>query len=234
MYDYPHAESASLFADLEAELDELGDRTFTGPNVESLPIDGLSYVSDFVSADEERALLVAVDQGHWNAIWQRRTQHFGRRYEGWISGERECAALPDWAQPIGRRIKTLSLFEELPNQIGINEYLPGQGIAPHIDRHCGPVASLSLGSGCVMDLVSLFGKPTISFWLAPRSLIVLRGEARSAWKHGIARRQKDVIDGRIYRRRRRVSITFRRLVDLEPIERRPGPDIDGSQPARVA
>ncbi len=35
----------------------------------------------------------------------------------------------------------------MPNQLTINEYIPGQGIAPHIDTHSafeGAIVSLSL------------------------------------------------------------------------------------------
>lgn len=40
------------------------------------------------------------------------------------------------------------------NQLIINEYLPGQGINPHVDNptlFSSPIVSVSLGSECVME-----------------------------------------------------------------------------------
>jgi alkylated DNA repair dioxygenase AlkB len=48
--------------------------------------------------------------------------------------------------------------------------------------------------------------------LEPGSLLVLSGEARFAWTHGIAARRFDVIDGVRTARARRVSLTFRTVV----------------------
>ena len=217
MYEYGDIDNRNLFSDCEQHLYDIFDSAIGGPSVEMLPVDGLAYVPDFISVDEEKALLYETGQGVWDETWLRRTQRFGLLYDGTEVGDGQgTPGIPCWALPFCLRLVERGAFEALPNQIGVNEYLPGQGIAPHVDRHGGPVASLSLGSGCVMDLVSLFDKPTVSFWLAPRSLVVIKGEARSAWKHGIARRQKDVINGMAYRRRRRVSITFRKIECPQP------------------
>ena len=79
----------------------------------------------------------------------------------------------------------------------VNEYLPGQGIAPH--RDYAPfgrtVVSLSLLSPCVMD----FRHPPTGrrerLLLEPRSLLVLADEARYDWEHGIAPRKRDAWHG---------------------------------------
>ncbi|MYB95200.1 alpha-ketoglutarate-dependent dioxygenase AlkB [Candidatus Poribacteria bacterium] len=49
-------------------------------------------------------------------------------------------------------------------------------------------------------------------WLAPRSLVVLNGEARHEWLHGIAARKWDDWDDHKYVRGRRVSLTFRKVI----------------------
>merc|ERR1712176_947260 len=47
-------------------------------------------------------------------------------------------------------------------------------------------------------------------WLPANSLLLLRGEARYAWQHGIVARTTDCIsEGEIVPRGRRVSLTFR-------------------------
>ena len=49
--------------------------------------------------------------------------------------------------------------------------------------------------------------------LPRRSLLVLAGEARHAWRHGIAARRTDVVGGGTVARERRVSLTVRRVRD---------------------
>ena len=52
--------------------------------------------------------------------------------------------------------------------------------------------------------------------LEPRSLVVMRGEARNDWKHGIPARKSDAFAGQTWRcpegAHRRVSLTFRTVV----------------------
>src|SRR5262249_42740034 len=99
---------------------------------------------------------------------------------------------------------------EPADQLIVNEYLPGQGITPHID--CVPcfgpvVVSLSLSSACVMELSR--GAEHLSLLLRPRSLLVLGGEARQAWRHAIVARRSYTWEGVRLPRTRRVSLTFR-------------------------
>ena len=105
---------------------------------------------------------------------------------------------------------------EVADQVIVNEYKPGQGISSHID--CEPcfkdtIVSLSLGSGCVMNFRNKSDKTKkIPVWLAPRSLVILSGEARYEWLHGIAARKWDEWDGEKHERQRRVSLTFRKVI----------------------
>ena len=106
------------------------------------------------------------------------------------------------------------IFQVAPDQVLINEYHPGQGIADHVDRidHSGEiVVSLSLLSEVVMDFKPLAGTPgdPVQRILPRHSLLVLAGEARHRWTHGIAKRLNDKINGRTVPRHRRISITFR-------------------------
>jgi alkylated DNA repair dioxygenase AlkB len=93
----------------------------------------------------------------------------------------------------------------------VNEYLPGQGIAPH--RDYAPfgrvVASLSLLSPCVMDFRHAPTGRRERLLLEPRSLQVMAEEALYHWEHGIAPRKRDVWHGLPVVRGRRLSVTFR-------------------------
>jgi alkylated DNA repair dioxygenase AlkB len=174
---------------------------------------GLSYEPEFITAGEERVLLWHADRGAWSDFWTRRTQFYGIRYERsalQIDPSAEAREpVPAWCDAMRRRLVERGLMDRMANQIGINEYLPGQGIAGHVDYFRGMVVSLTLGSGCVMDITEPLTKRIVSLWLAPRSILVLQSEARNVWEHGIARRQKDIVNGHPIRRGRRVSITFR-------------------------
>ena len=124
--------------------------------------------------------------------------------------------LPQWLEGLVYRLEKEGYMPEGTDQVIVNEYQPGQGISSHID--CEPcfketIVSLSLGSSCVMDFTNKFDrKKKFPVWLAPRSLVVLSGEARHEWLHGIATRKWDEWDECKYMRNRRVSLTFRKVI----------------------
>lgn len=172
-------------------------------------IEGLTYVQDFVSHQEETALLAHLDGVPWSTEMQRRVYSFGSRYGP--TGERlPRGPLPDWVQEIAERLHDQGLFHPLPDRALANEYLPGQGISPHVDYKSDfgdTVASLSLGSDVVMDFAR--GGAKLSVWLARRSVVVMHGVARYKWTHAIARRKSDRVGPFTVPRGRRVSLTFR-------------------------
>ena len=67
---------------------------------------------------------------------------------------------------------------------------------------------MSLNSGVVMSFKS-YKNEEKHLYLAPRSVMVLSGEARYAWFHSISGRKIDKVEGDFNFRRRRVSLTFR-------------------------
>ena len=74
------------------------------------------------------------------------------------------------------------------------------------------IAALSLGHGIAMKLQPPQpGGATRLLWLPPRSLLVFTAEARYAWRHGIASKRGDRVDGGWRPRGRRVSVTLRRV-----------------------
>lgn len=179
-------------------------------------VDGLSLLLNFVSVAEEMRLLQLIDEMPWSEELKRRVQHYGYRYDyqkRGLSREDYLGPLPQWAEVLGERLVSRKLFEARPDQVIVNEYLPGQGIAPHVDREScfgEVVASLSLESTVTMDFIKATER--VSVPLPPRSLVALRGPARHSWRHGITARLTDRIDGSLVERRRRVSLTFRTTV----------------------
>lgn len=186
---------------------------FDSPSPPLPRIAGLAYRPAFVTAEEETQLLAAIEQAPWRQDFKRRTLHYGYHYDYRDGTARPATAIPNWLAPLCGRLVASGHFALAPEQVLINEYLPGQGIAPHIDRPAfgGTVASLSLGSDCVMRLQHAEDARQEEIVLERRSLLVLSGDARYRWLHGIAPRKTDRTGDRIITRARRVSFTFRNL-----------------------
>jgi alkylated DNA repair dioxygenase AlkB len=182
-----------------------------------LPTAGV-YWSNFVDEAAEAELIRVIDSEAWRDDLKRRVQHYGYRYDykaRRVTADSYLGPLPEWLRAIAVQLVEDGVFEHEPDQVIVNEYLPGQGIASHID--CEPcfgdiIASLSLGSACVMDFDDVQSGERRSHQLECRSLLVLRGEARFAWKHGIPARKTDMVDGLAFPRERRVSLTFRNVI----------------------
>lgn len=177
-------------------------------------INGLTYVRNFISESEQNSLLKKIDSELWLTELKRRVQHYGYKYDyakHQINNAMYIAPLPDWSLAVAKRLQQ-SYSPTLPDQVIVNEYEPGQGIANHIDcKTCfkDTIISLSLGSPCVMEFINPKKDLKKSLLLEPRSLIILKGEARYEWAHGIAKRKSDNFQGQIFKRTRRVSLTFR-------------------------
>jgi len=116
----------------------------------------LYYVPDFITAEEEQALLrnvYAAPKPKWTQLSNRRLQNWGGlpHPKGMVP-----EPMPEWLSRICERIGDTGAFEGAnlrPNHVLVNEYLPGQGIMPHTD---GPlyyptVTTISLGDSLVLD-----------------------------------------------------------------------------------
>lgn len=184
----------------------------------SIPeIDGLSYIPDFIDVASEDALIQTIDAEPWITELKRRVQHYGWRYDykaRSVTNDLRIGALPEWLQRYAAGLQQAVYFPETPDHVIVNEYQPGQGITAHID--CVPcfadtIASLSLGSPCVMDFTNSKTGEKSSLLLEPRSLLVFSGDARYVWQHAIAGRKTDRFNGQIIQRTRRISLTFRKV-----------------------
>jgi len=145
-------------------------------------------------------------------------QHYGWKYDYTarrVDESMRLGALPDWLMDYCQRLYADGHLPKIPDQVIINEYQPGQGIVPHVD--CVPcfeetIASISLGSPCVMEFTHPATSEKVAHMLEPRSLLIFSGEARYQWKHGIAARKTDKYAGQVIQRGRRVSLTFRNII----------------------
>ena len=182
-------------------------------------VPGLSLTKNFITQAEEDYLWKEVNKLPWNTSLKRRKQTHG------MTSDKEThtileylGELPSCTKFLTERLVDEGLLDEPPVQCGINEYEPGQGIGPHIDRVIfgNQVIMVSLGSDIVMD----FHGPKeekFSVLLPRRSAVLAEGDARFKWKHGIANRKSDKLsDGTILKRGKRISLTFRYVDKTAP------------------
>jgi alkylated DNA repair dioxygenase AlkB len=158
--------------------------------------DGLVYIPDFITVDEEVALLAAMALIDWQKVVmhgtaaRRTVAHFGVTY-GYSSWRLEDAPpLPPWAVPLLPRVA--AAMREPPNALGellASCYPEGARIGWHRDAPMfGPtVAGLSLVGACTLKMRRnrQGALDTYERELAPRSLYVLSGGARAQWQHMI-------------------------------------------------
>ncbi|SFE67466.1 2OG-Fe(II) oxygenase superfamily protein [Chitinophaga sp. CF118] len=181
-------------------------------------VQGLTYIPNYITKQEGNNLINAINGEIWLSDIKRRVQHYGYKYDykaRSIDYAMYLGALPHWVLPISKRLYAENHIEHEPDQLIINEYHPGQGIANHVD--CEPcfgetIISLSLSSYCIMDFIHLKTKEKVEVMLEPCSLVVINGDARHNWSHGIAQRKTDIHNNQKINRTLRISMTFRKVL----------------------
>lgn len=202
-----------------------------------IEISGLIIHDMFLSHQESEDLIKIIDsipEKEWkgDGIKSRRSIQFGYIYsdeQKGIDWTQKPTEFPDWLQKIIEKIQE-SKYMSLPvAQVFINEYKHHQGIQQHIDSlDFGPeICSLSLGHSTAFtfthDLLEEKDKEetenpktlTVKMMVFPQSLLVMTGDARYKWKHGIPYSKLVHMDHQKTFKRpnrfRRISLTFRSL-----------------------
>lgn len=181
-------------------------------------MNGLEYYPKFISEGEELELITAIDNANWLNDLKRKVQHYGFKYDykaRRIDESFRIGTLPNWSDFIVDRILKNGIVNHQPDQLIINNYEVGEGISMHVD--CEPcftdiIISLSLFSDIVMDFKKLNSNQKESILLQRGSLLVISGDARYKYEHGIAQRKSDMFNKRKRDRKRRVSMTFRKVI----------------------
>jgi DNA oxidative demethylase len=176
-------------------------------------LDGLEYRPDFISRDEEAALIAEMNAMElapfrfhgWTG--NRKTQSFGWRYDFDDASFSPTEPIPDWLTPL--RDKAAAFAGVTPDEIAhalLARYDPGAGIGWHKDRSVfDRVVGVSLNSPATLRFRQRTecGFNRFSLPVEPRSAYLLSGEARHEWEHSI-------VPGEALR----FSITFRTMSDL--------------------
>ena len=183
----------------------------------NMTVKGLYLYKDYVSEEQEDALLEYIDDQEWNTSLERLTQHYGFEYN-YLT---RTAVKP--TTPIPEEFEYLqeSIMDELCkirksenssfdfNQAIVNRYQPNQGIGKHIDSLVfgSAIVSLSLGSDTIMKFRR--GNKDVDVLLPRRSIVFLLGASRYYWSHEISRNVSYRYGGKIHENGIRTSITFR-------------------------
>ncbi|XP_071361962.1 alpha-ketoglutarate-dependent dioxygenase alkB homolog 4 isoform X1 [Trachinotus anak] len=189
----------------------------------SFPFPGVFLWENFISEEEERALISTMDQDVWNQSQSgRRKQDFGPKVNfkkrkvrvGGFSG------LPALSQKLVLRMQqepSLAGFQPV-EQCNL-DYHPqrGSAIDPHLDDSwlwgerlvtinmlSNTTLTMSLEQG--LPELGIGGEVRVAVHLPRRSLVVLYGEARHRWKHAIHR--EDVHERRVCSTYRELSAEF--------------------------
>lgn len=179
-----------------------------------LGINGLTYRANVIEPEAQARILAEIDRLPWRSDLKRRVQHYGYVYDyraRTLDESMRTDPFPRFAVEVARRLYDLRLVTEMPDQLIVNEYQPGQGIAAHVD--CEPcfkdrIVTVSLGSTYEMDLIHPETQEVRSTLLEVGSALVLTRDARHIWLHRIRSRLSD----RGIPRGRRVSLTYRNVV----------------------
>lgn len=194
---------------------------------------GLLLLEEFVTEAEEQELFNCASDSADNSaectantLKHRIVKHFGFEFLYGTNNvdaskplslkiPAQCSIL--WPRLIAQ-VPQLQSSSASPDQLTVNIYQPGQGIPPHVDTHSAfldPICSLSLNSDVIMEFRQPSTGAHVSVRLPRRSMLVISGESRYGWTHGITPRKFDIVntpDGlSLAKRNVRMSFTFRWL-----------------------
>lgn len=160
---------------------------------------GMRYEEEFLSREEEAALLAHVGQlplapmKYQQYEARRRVVSYGGRYDYSAQRLQQAEPLPDWLQPLcARTAAWLGAVPDAFTQALVAEYAPGTPLGWHRDvPDFEDVVGVSLLDEAVLRFrpyphVVGSKAPVIKLAVQPRSIYLLRGAARWEWQHSVA------------------------------------------------
>lgn len=184
---------------------------------------GLVLIEDFVDDKLEEILIksVKLDASDSSQLKHRQVKHFGFEFLYGLNtvdpNKPLDEKIPNECHVLWEILKQKNNFFShfVPDQLTVNKYEAGQGIPSHCDTHSpfqDPIISLSLGSDIVMEFKK--DQKCVNVLLKKKSLLIMSGESRYGWQHGITPRSMDIVpvNGSLSVRKRsvRCSFTFRK------------------------
>jgi alkylated DNA repair dioxygenase AlkB len=160
---------------------------------------GLRYEEDFLSRDEEAALVAIIERLPLEAMQYRqytalrRVVSYGGQYDFSAQRLQQAEPLPDWLAPLRKHAGAWAGIAPAQfTQALVAEYRPGTPLGWHRDvPDFEDIVGISLASEAVMRW-----RPyppdapdpaqVVKLTLAPRSIYLLRDAARWQWQHSVA------------------------------------------------
>lgn len=140
-------------------------------------IEGLTIIPDFITPEEEGALLALADGG----VWKSRPHMDKQEQVFYAPDYRKGAEIPASSRFLSDRMGLRN-----PYRLILSEYKPGQGMQTHFDaREKFPIV------GCIVSLISgsewVFsrGAVMVPVHVPRRSLLTFGGDARYMWQHEV-------------------------------------------------
>lgn len=171
--------------------------------------EGLLYREEFISREEEDALLaeirkLALEEAKYKSYRaKRRTMSFGSDYDFATNELGPAPEMPQFLRPLRARVAALTgkTADEYRHAL-VTEYRPGTELGWHRDvGQFDIVVGVSLAGTCRMRFRAYPPQARAKVFnleLEPRSVYVLRDEIRWRWQHSVAATKE-----------LRYSITFR-------------------------
>ncbi|CAL5218435.1 g116 [Coccomyxa viridis] len=164
---------------------------------------GLKVVKGWLCPYRQENLLAAIAVEEWFAGSANQAMRFG--------------GFPAWAEDLAEGIRShfdseqLAERQPLFDQLIANKYRPGEGLKPHVDlmRFQDGVAIVSLQAAATLSFTK--GDRRVNVLLLPGDLLLLEGEARYEWMHGITAEASQQWQDRRVARGHRISVTLRKL-----------------------
>lgn len=192
-------------------------------------IDGLVYVPNYISNEEAESILQYLNKNEWIRVSKRKAQHYGykfhyrNRHNNML--EKCDQDIPQCCQKILDRVIKDKRFN-IPSdyyfdQCIVNNYPKKTGIKPHLDRvNCFDeyIVGISLLSSTVMDFKHFKTQQIRAMKLEPNSVMMFSGESRYEWSHSIWEQSKQLYNGQILDKQPRISLTFRKIKNLDQFE----------------
>uniref|UniRef100_A0A069DPT5 Putative alkylated dna repair protein n=1 Tax=Panstrongylus megistus TaxID=65343 RepID=A0A069DPT5_9HEMI len=203
------------------------------------------YIPNFITENEEEYIINKVN----NAPKPKWTQLRNRRLQNWGGSPQPSGMIvediPQWLQIFLNKVNDLQLYDKgnlKANHVLINEYLPGQGIMPHVD---GPlfyptILTVTCGSHTILNFqkqlkndeeIGLDESSKMSLLLERRSVVAVMDSMYTGYLHSIEERNEDKLDnivlninktkfsiGDVLKRDTRISLTIRHVLKTSKIK----------------